>query len=290
MARGNFRNIEEEDESYYMSMTDLMVGVLLIFILLMIYYALQMKLEADIPKSVHQEVIDERDNLRQENRRLRKYISIYAKINKKIVKSKIEILNNLKNALSEKGFDEVEINNQYGVLSMPVDLLFRSGRSTFDPNNPRINIALEALADAIFKYSLYYTKNEYIENDQSFCETEFICIDNIYIEGHADNDPVKYVSEPGIDDNLRLSARRSTNTFRTLINVNDRLPGLLNLDGLAVLSASAHGNTRPRINNEVTDQDKQANRRIDIRIIMYSPSIENIRTLEGFDNLPLEFN
>lgn len=284
MTSRRIHHHEEEDEGYYMSMTDLMVGVLLIFILLMVYYALQINLEDDIPRSIHQEVVDERDKLKEENERLRKFVTIYAKINDNIRQSKINILSGLKEALVKNGFDEVEVDNQYGVLSMPADLLFRSGKSELD-QTPRIERALKILSTAIFKQTVNYTKNEYIADKDSLCITQYVCVDNIYIEGHADSDRIKYVTDEGVTNNLRLSARRSTNTFQRMIDYNDKLINLYNLDGLAVLSSSAHGATRPKVKDEITDLDKQTNRRIDIRIIMFSPSVEDIKSLEGFENL-----
>jgi len=49
-----------------------------------------------------------------------------------------------------------------------------------------------------------------------------------------------------------------------------------NHDGFSVLSAAAHGATRPVIWPERTDKDRQANRRIVIRIIMYTPVKETL--------------
>ena len=40
------KKIEEEDESFFISMTDIMVGLLFIFILIIVYFAIQSQVEA----------------------------------------------------------------------------------------------------------------------------------------------------------------------------------------------------------------------------------------------------
>ena len=45
-----------------------------------------------------------------------------------------------------------------------------------------------------------------------------------------------------------------------------------------LINASAFGDTRPVTSND-TDEGKKTNRRIDIRILMYSPRSENLDTV-----------
>ena len=77
--------------------------------------------------------------------------------------------------------------------------------------------------------------------------------------------------------NLKLSARRSTNTFES---ITAERPQLLEFFGPVlgdsalrfepVLASSAYGEWRPAATNE-TEEGRRSNRRIDLRIVMYTP-------------------
>ncbi|KAB7646118.1 OmpA/MotB family protein [Polymorphobacter fuscus] len=88
------RKPPEEGESYFMSMTDMMVGLLLIFIILLAYFALNLQSKTE--------------ELTGANR------------------TREVILNGLKQALKNKGL-QVEIDTKTGVLRLPDDVLFEKG-------------------------------------------------------------------------------------------------------------------------------------------------------------------
>jgi len=57
----------EAEESYYVSMTDIMVGLLFIFVILLMYFAYQIRDVSDtVPKNKLKTVIRERDEARAE--------------------------------------------------------------------------------------------------------------------------------------------------------------------------------------------------------------------------------
>jgi len=89
------RKPPEEGESYFMSMTDMMVGLLLIFIILLAYFALNLQSKTQ--------------ELTGANR------------------TREVILNGLKQSLKNKGL-QVEIDTKTGVLRLPDDVLFDKGR------------------------------------------------------------------------------------------------------------------------------------------------------------------
>ena len=95
MQSGVRRKPPEEGESYFMSMTDMMVGLLLIFIILVAYFALNLQSKTE--------------DLTGANR------------------TRAEILNDLQQSLKEKGL-QVEIDTKTGVLRLPDDVLFDKGR------------------------------------------------------------------------------------------------------------------------------------------------------------------
>ena len=58
MARNNRHQPQEEEESIFISMTDIMVGLLFIFILIIMFFALQAKLDAERIESIQIEKED----------------------------------------------------------------------------------------------------------------------------------------------------------------------------------------------------------------------------------------
>ena len=89
------RRPPEEGESYFMSMTDMMVGLLLIFIILLVYFALNLQTRTE--------------ELTGANR------------------TREVILKDLQESLRKKGL-EVKIDTQTGVLRLPNDVLFDKGK------------------------------------------------------------------------------------------------------------------------------------------------------------------
>lgn len=89
------RKHAEEGESYFMSMTDMMVGLLLIFIILLAYFALQLQSKTAELTGANQ--------------------------------TRAEILDDLQQSLKDKGL-QVEIDTKTGVLRLPDDVLFDKGQ------------------------------------------------------------------------------------------------------------------------------------------------------------------
>ncbi|MBY3476185.1 hypothetical protein HFN78_35755 [Rhizobium laguerreae] len=77
--RGGFRTRyrEEEEESAFVSMTDMTVSFLFIIILLLAYFAQQYSEKDTVPRPIHEEVIRERNDAQQEIVRLRAMIAAH---------------------------------------------------------------------------------------------------------------------------------------------------------------------------------------------------------------------
>ena len=122
-----------------------------------------------------------------------------------------------------------------------------------------------------------FTKDCIVKNNNG------VFVDSIFIEGHTDNVPFIRGNK---DINLQLSANRATETYELMTSHKD-LKNFISPDNDEIFGVSAFGETRPLNKNE-TDLDKQKNRRIDIRLIMYIP--RSSRTLNYFkDRLCNEF-
>ncbi len=97
-------------------------------------------------------------------------------------------------------------------------------------------------------------------------------VNTVLVEGHTDNVPIVGRGF-GYRDNLDLSAARSAEVFRMMLQCEPGLSHLKNRTGSPVLSVSGYGETRP-IDPEHGEAD--ANRRIDLRFLMEPPEAKPV--------------
>jgi flagellar motor protein MotB len=71
----------DKDTNYFASMTDMMVGILFVFIIMLAYFAFQIQESKDVPKPLYDAVVDERDALKIEIKQLN---SLIEKLKKQI--------------------------------------------------------------------------------------------------------------------------------------------------------------------------------------------------------------
>ena len=125
------RRPPEEGESYFMSMTDMMVGLLLIFIILLAYFALNLQSKTEELTGANRE--------------------------------RAIILNRLQESLKEKGL-QVEIDTQTGVLRLPDDVLFDKARWEL---NERGRAAVSKVASAMVEVLPCYTTSHLCKERRS---------------------------------------------------------------------------------------------------------------------------
>lgn len=232
-----------EEENYFVSMTDMMVGLVFIFIILLMYFALQFR-----------QVTDELTGADA---------------------ARAQILSQIQQSLKQKGID-VSIDTQNGVLRLPDSILFDSGRDQLKPEGIK---AIGKLSIALEEVLPCYTKSQSNTPRPAHCTATEHAIESVYIEGHTDRD----VFSGGGRDNWDLSVVRATNTYRALVDSRAALSELCTTKGSQcepVLSVSGYGPQRP-IDTGDSDTAKAKNRRIDLRIIMVAPdSGETVRQVE----------
>ena len=246
------RDPVEEEESYFISMTDLMVGLLFIFIIMLMVFALQYR-EA------------ERKNLEAEQ--------VVKKTTERLVDAdqvRDEILQSLRKYLLDHGLS-VEVVKEQGVLRLGEEILFARGSSD-TTNDKAVDILAQALATVLPCYTAIS------RSGSADCPPKRAVIESIFIEGHTDIDVL--TPRPGMRDNLDLSAIRATNTFRRLVARRPDLLEFKNTREFAILSVSGYGEYRPAAPGEPTPESKAKNRRIDLRILMTTPRAEDAARFE----------
>ena len=236
-----------EDESYFVSMTDLMVGMLFVFIIMLMAFAL---------------------NLKQQQTNLRHTTDALTQAN--IARTKM--LEDIKESLKQRGV-KVEVDAENGVLRLPEELLFSTGQYQLDPKG---QAAVASLAEVLAQILPCYCKVPASERVPCPHATGGR-LEAIYIEGHTDDQDDK--KHPY--GNWGLSAFRAIEVYRTLIEHVASLDEFRNdgnnggQEGQRLLGVSGYADHRP-----VDKDNRDKNRRIDLRIIMASPRQDEINEIQ----------
>jgi len=287
---------DQEDESFFVSMTDIMVGLLFIFILIIMYFAVQARIDA---ASLEALKIENEDNKILLLELGAGRLEDLTKYQRRIGLQRSQILNWISEVLrNEEGIEGVQVIDEQGVLRLPEGLLFNSGEFRFEVDSRAFDVS-QSIARALSKIlpcSVLNAEGEPYLNLRD-CENPTRAYNNvvrgfvqaIYVEGHTDNESVGdngLSGDPNLTNNLKLSARRSTNTFEAIVAGS---PEILDFFGPVmegsvvrvepVLASSAYGEWRPATSNE-TEEGRRSNRRIDLRIAMYVPP--NVEAMESF--------
>lgn len=205
-ARGvrRSRHVEEE-ESYFISMADMMVGLLFIFIILLMYFALQFQQKSKALNDAGE--------------------------------TRTQILTELKTRINAADPTmRVEIDTRTGVLRLPARILFAKGDFRLSPAGAdSVATVARVMAQVLPCYTFPRRRHGCPDTPHS--------IDAIFIEGHTDSDPL--TGSLIVADNMDLSALRATNTFRRMEAASPALGVLRTREGRPILSVSGYGADRP---------------------------------------------
>lgn len=264
---------EEEGESVFVSMTDLSVSFLLIVLILLAFFAAQLKPELSLPE------------LDTENP-LAAYLE-------KITNERTSLLHLLAGKIrGQVPGILVSVVAADGIIRFRGDDLFAPGEWRVPPDSMAEKVA-RAIGDAFADTLPCYTVGENSAHHKN-CNASFTSIETVQIEGHTDITPLsaRRQEQEQMRDNLDLSARRGAETLRAATErYRPELMAFLNLHGQPVLSFAGYGAMRP-IAHGITSADHATNRRIDIRFLLQTPQnmreVAEIRTrlIQNRQNLP----
>lgn len=177
--------------------------------------------------------------------------------------ARLSMLNALRTGLRDAFPDlQVVISPEGDALRFQGEGLFRSGSSALDQRQQEI---VERLARLLDDLLVCYTLGERATRSAP-CPDGYALIEALQIEGHTDSDGPELM-------NLELSTARANTTLITMLAEERGLLDHLNLRGQPVMSVSGYGEMRPIAPN-TTEAGKAANRRVDLRIIMFAPGSE----------------
>jgi flagellar motor protein MotB len=247
------------DESYFVSMTDLLVGMLFVFIILLMAFALNLR-------DQQQQVNSAADRLTKANL------------------ARKELLEELEQALKKDGVT-VHIDVLNGVLRLPEEVLFSRGEYRLaDKGRQTLRRLAIHLSDLLPNYACVPVPT----NPRCPHEETAARLETILIEGHTDSAPAQGGIGTCLADNWALSACRATAVFNELIVSQDVLARLENdrllsaadenpaeaatRENEKLLGVSGYADRRP-----VSKENMAANRRIDLRFIMSTPDLDEAR-------------
>jgi outer membrane protein OmpA-like peptidoglycan-associated protein len=301
MMRNNLRRQREQDdeESVFVSMTDMTVSFLFIVILLLAYFASHFSTEAQpIETDDLRQRVDraecEINSLQSTSDQLNTRVAILERIllapnkidpleiyltNAALTRNKILI--DLRDSL-KKDFPNlmIDISAESDALRFQDEGLFGKGESQLLPEKKKVVAAIAVRLDELLPS---YTFGDHLSWNEKVNPNAAI-IEALLIEGHTDADGDSVM-------NLHLSTARANATFIAMLQAAPKLNSYLNNHSpkkQPVLSVAGYGKMRPVASND-TAQGKATNRRIDLRIIMHTPrnleEVERIkRQLKGESN------
>lgn len=290
------RTHEDEEESVFVTMTDMTISFLLIVMILLAFFATQLSSEDTVPREQYNEVRRERDEARGElhlltlanaglEARIRELEARVDVLSRNALEAYMAdaaaqqrmILETLRSRLLAR-FSELDLS-----VSIHRDTLRFERVGWFDDDSDVLEATpleivreMGRILDEILKCRTLPGDSVFSDaaDSLSSCPDTLALVDAVQIEGHTDN--------RGEDRrNFPLSAQRAYSTLDQMLRVALPLRDRLNWSRQPVLSIAGYGPLRPIATND-TPAGRAENRRIDLRIVMYSPSsIQQVEYIRG---------
>jgi chemotaxis protein MotB len=297
-----------EDEGYLASVSDLMVGLLFVFIIMLMGFALNYRsaegqadadrrhllvesvqlatekeglaAERDRLAAARDSLAMERDHVAAERDKVaaerdallaqRDALGLVALDLVARDEARAALLTGVQRALDERALP-VTVDTENGVLRLPESLLFDSAAAALRPEGEQ---ALQAIADVLAQV-LPCVSHAPPALHEPCPSGGTPLLEALLVEGHTDEVPIR---GGGFLDNWQLATARSVNIFKTLTGFRPELEGLRNVRGEALLGVSGYEARRPVAPGTSAEQ-RRLNRRIDLRFLVAAPAREELAAL-----------
>jgi chemotaxis protein MotB len=203
----------ESESNYLASASDLMIGLLFVFIILVVVLALEQRRQ----EAVFNQTKDPRG----------------------------AVVTELGGALAPALGGDIRIDPATGVISLPESLLFNIGKATLEPKGVE---ALRQAASALQAVLPCFVANQKAGHAECSQNPAGHQIDTIFIEGHTDSRPM---STPGYT-NTNLSLDRAQAVHKVLVTETP-LSRYRNKQNQPMFSFSAYADSRPIAGTDPTD-------------------------------------
>jgi len=245
--------LEDEGAGYLISISDMMSGLLFIFIITLVAF-----------------IINFQDAIQKQKEVTRTQTEIVKRFTN-LDETRSDLLLLLKKKLENENII-VEIDAEHGVLRLTENAVqFETASSSLDEQNEANLKTIGSVLDTVIPC---YASNPPTSHDCEGFEEFHGKIDSIFVEGHTDNVPMKSYK---YKDNWDLSASRAINAYRVLIP-NTVLNKVVNTNSQPIFSVSGYGEGRPVKGHSYSyPKSDPTNRRIDLRFIMTPPSLTDVQ-------------
>lgn len=251
----------EQDENYFISMTDMMVGILFVFIILLMVFALNFRTQTD----VSDERLKKLEAAAQQAEAVgRKLEGLQQQVRTEIsnvdasTKVRSQMLQEIRARLAAMGLP-VQIDEINGILRL-TEAAIRFDVDSADLT-PIADANVGKVASVLDEILPLYANGGAAPAH----------VQTVFIEGHTDitGDDAR---------NWELSTARAVNTYRRMTAIAGELRRLRNDDGQELLSVSGYSSTRPIPDQSIKNYAVQ--RRIDLRFVMEVDDRGRLHTLE----------
>ena len=244
--------VVDEENPYWMSFSDIMSALVIIFILAVVVLMLKLMETEDQLQAKVVELDDKVLLLDQEILLLQQAEYV-----------RKTILEEAAEELKERGITVVVSEND-SVLRISNRLLgFDTASYEIQPNYQDTAYQIGEVLHAVL-----------LKEDR----TDYL--DTIFVEGHTDNRPFNGFMGKG---NWGLSTFRAISLWQywnAHLPEHERLEQMKNKEGAPFFSVSGYGDTRPITLEQESDEELSANRRIDIRFTIRRPQSKDINQLK----------
>jgi len=286
--------LDDDGAGYLISVSDVMSGLLFVFIITLMAYVLNIHLQTERKKVETTHLKREVERKRLEKQRLvietqnalrEKRSADDEKRKAESAKRKAEreknrmsaVVENLTNAkalrkamllrirrkLARRGI-RVEVDKDHGILHLTGKALrFESSKATLPPGEEG---KLKKIGGVLAEVLPCYVAQP---APPPRCDPRYRGkLESVFVEGHTDNFPYR---GGAFADNWDLSAQRAMYTYRAVVEQMYRqLAELKNTEDFPIFSVTGYGEGRPVVRHLKPTHDA-ANRRIDLRFIMTPP-------------------
>jgi flagellar motor protein MotB len=262
-----------EDESYLASVSDLMVGMLFVFIIMLMGFALSYRSAEEQAEQDRSQLMQDSAELVAEREALTAQRDALGEVATELLQrdeARAALLTAVQQELQGRAV-AVAIDAANGVLRLPESLLFDSGAASLRPEG---EIALRAVAEALMQALPCVTEAPAMLA-QRCPPGSAPLLEALLIEGHTDEQPVR---GGAFADNWQLASARGVNTFKALTAARPDLELLRNVRGEALLGVSAYEARRP-VASGTTVEQRRLNRRIDLRFLVAAPAGDDLDQL-----------
>jgi len=259
---------EEDEESAFVSMTDMTVGFLFVVMILLAFFASEFKSTQTVALDVYNRLQQKYDDQALQVEKLKARLAELEKARvdplevylSRVAQARRQLLERLRDGLKIDFPDlQVQLNEQSDALRFQGDGLFVQGGSAFTSGKSEV---VKRIAQRLNEILPCYTLGSPVPN-YAACNPDYAVVEAVQIEGHTD-------STGTYPFNIKLSADRATTTFGLMIDTVPALRSYKNLSNQAVMSFAGYGPDRPVVSND-TPAGQATNRRIDLRFIMVTP-------------------